>query len=61
MAIDTKRAVEIAASPNMANVTYNGTPIYIEGVNERKGIANIHPLNKPDKAQVVPLNELIES
>ena len=39
--MDTKRAKEIASSPIMANVTYNGTPIYIESVNENKGTAKV--------------------
>lgn len=61
MALDTKRAVEIAASPDMVNVTYNNQPIYIKSVNESRQIANIHPLNRPNEAQVVPLDKLTES
>lgn len=58
--MDKKRAKEIASSPIMANVTYNGTPIYIESVNDNKETANIHLLNKPNNIQEVPLNSLLE-
>jgi len=44
----------------MANVTYNGTSIYIENVNAGKNTANIHPLNKPENRQEVSLTNLIE-
>lgn len=58
--MDKKRAKEIAASPIMINVTYNGTPIYIEGVDDTKGTANIHPINQPNNSQEVPLTNLQE-
>jgi small acid-soluble spore protein H (minor) len=58
--MDKKRAKEIASSPVMANVTYNGTPIYIESVNNNKETANIHPLDKPNNIQEVPLDSLLE-
>jgi small acid-soluble spore protein H (minor) len=55
-----KRAKEIASSPVMANVTYNGTPIYIENVNENNSSASVHPLNQPGNRQEVPLTSLSE-
>lgn len=58
--MDKKRAKEIAASPVMANVRYNGTPIYIEAVNDNKDTANVHPLDKPNNIQEVPLSSLTE-
>lgn len=58
--MDQKRARDIASSPTMINVTYNGTPIYIESVNENNGTANIHNLNQPNNKQVVPLTNLKE-
>lgn len=58
--MDKKRAKEIASSPVMANVTHNGTPIYIESVNDNQETANIHPLDKPNNIQEVPLNSLLE-
>ena len=58
--MDEQRAKEISASPVMANVTYNETPIYIQGVNEQKGTAKIFPLNQPEKEQEVSLTSLKE-
>lgn len=58
--MDKGRAKEIVSSPVMANVTYNGTPIYIESVNDNKGTAKIHPLNEPKNAQEVSLTNLME-
>jgi len=58
--VDKRRASDIASSPVMASVTYNGTPVYIENVNEKSGTANIHPLNQPKNSQEVPLTSLVE-
>ncbi|MGI6684517.1 MAG: small acid-soluble spore protein H [Bacillota bacterium] len=58
--MDIKRAKKIAASPVMANVTYNGNRIYIENVDETRGTASIHPLNQPENRQEVPVNNLLE-
>jgi small acid-soluble spore protein H (minor) len=58
--MDKIRAKEIATSPIMVNVTYNGIPIYIESVNENSWSAKIHPLNQPSNKQEVSLTNLIE-
>lgn len=58
--LDSIRAKEILNTTNMVNVTYNGTPIYIESINDHKGTANIHPLDQTKNIQVVPLTDLIE-
>lgn len=58
--MDKRRAQDIASSPVMVNVTYNGTPIYIENVNEDSETASIHYLNKRDNRKEVPLANLIE-
>lgn len=58
--MDKRRAKEIASSPIMVNVTYNGTPIYIESVNDNKETANIHPLNQPNNSQEVSITNLLE-
>jgi small acid-soluble spore protein H (minor) len=58
--MDKTRAQEIAASPVMADVTYNGTRIYIEAVNATKNTASIHPLNERNNSQEVSLTSLIE-
>ena len=54
--MDINRANEIASSPDMASVTYNGTPIYIESVNLDKGMSYVYPLNQPDKIQEVSVD-----
>ncbi|MBM7644196.1 small acid-soluble spore protein H (minor) [Scopulibacillus daqui] len=58
--MNKQRAKEIAASPVMANVTYNGQSIYIQDVDEKNETARIYPLDEPENEQVVSLNELKE-
>lgn len=58
--MDKRRAKEIASSPVMINVTCNGTPVYIESIDENSGTANIHPINQPGNRQEVALTSLIE-
>lgn len=58
--MNTQRAQEIAASPVMANVTYNGVPIYIQNVDENNETARIYPLSEPQNEQEIPLSNLIE-
>jgi small acid-soluble spore protein H (minor) len=58
--MNTQRAKEIAASPVMANVTYNGIPIYIEQVDEENGTATIYPLDEPKNKQKVSVSSLKE-
>ncbi len=58
--MNKQRAQEIASSPIMANVIYNGTPVYIQNVDENRETARIYPLDQPEKEQEVSVNELIE-
>ncbi|MFY0544048.1 small acid-soluble spore protein H [Brevibacillus sp. H7] len=58
--MNARRAQEIAASPVMANVTYDGVPIYIQHVDEKKETARIYPLDQPENEQEVPLYSLKE-
>jgi len=58
--MNKKRAKEIVSSPIMANVTYNGTPIYIKNVDDNQETANIHPLDQPKNTQEVSLTNLLE-
>ncbi|MFD0771719.1 small acid-soluble spore protein H [Bacillus sp. CGMCC 1.60114] len=58
--MNKQRAQEIAASPVMANVTYNGVQIYIQNVNENNETARIYPLNQRNNEQEVPVSSLIE-
>ena len=55
-----RRAKQIASSPIMANVTYEGTPVYIERVNDIAGTAYVHSLNMPEVHMEVFINDLTE-
>lgn len=59
--MNAQRAQEIAASPVMANVTYDGVPIYIQRVNDQNETARISPLNQPENEQEVPVSNLLEN
>jgi len=59
--MDAQRAQEIANSPSMINVTYNGSPVYIEHVDREKQIATVHPINNPNNKQSVPVTNLLEN
>ncbi|MRG86326.1 H-type small acid-soluble spore protein [Salinibacillus xinjiangensis] len=58
--MDTQRAQQIIDSPDQINVSYNGTPIYIEKVLEDANMARIYPLDSPDREEDVPLERLVE-
>ncbi|QED47777.1 small acid-soluble spore protein H [Cytobacillus dafuensis] len=58
--MNSQRAQEIAASPVMANVTYNGVPIYIQKVDDNNETARIYPLDEPNHEQEVSLSLLKE-
>lgn len=58
--MNIQRAQEIAASPVMANVTYNGSQIYIQRVDVHTEMARIYPLSRPENEQEVPVHALIE-
>ena len=58
--MDAKRAQEISSSQNMTNVTYNGESVYIEHVDQDKGLATIHPVNNPTSKQSVSVDSLQE-
>ncbi len=59
--MDKNRAKEIAASPEMMNVSYDGRSIYIEDINPTKDAASIHFLDQPGNSREVPLTQLVES
>lgn len=58
--MDTRRAEEIVSSPVMVDVTYNGSKVYMEQVNDKRNSCVVHYLDKPDKKLSVPLSNLIE-
>ncbi len=58
--MDQQRGSEIAASHTMANVTYNGIPIYIDRINQDMQTAAIHYLNNPNQRYEVFTKHLVE-
>jgi len=58
--MNKQRAKEIAESPVMARVTFNGVPIYIQHVDEEKETARIFPLDRPEQEMEVPVRSLVE-
>lgn len=56
-----QRAEEIAHSPEMHHVTYNGTPIYIQHVDMHSQTAHVFQLDNHDEEFDVQVNDLIES
>lgn len=58
--MDKKRASEIAHLPEMAHVTYNEEPVYIENVNPNKDMCSIHTLSHPANSQEVHVTQLVE-
>nr|WP_263323584.1 H-type small acid-soluble spore protein [Neobacillus sp. Marseille-Q6967] len=58
--MDAQRAQDISDSSTMANVTFNGVPVYIEHVDRKQGMATIHPLMQPSLKQSVPVDNLKE-
>jgi small acid-soluble spore protein H (minor) len=58
--VNVQRAAEIAASPVMANVTFDGDRVYIQHVDEATATARIYPLDQPEREQSVPVSQLNE-
>ncbi|HEX7057580.1 MAG TPA: small acid-soluble spore protein H [Bacilli bacterium] len=58
--MNVQRAKEIAASPDMKHVTYNGEAIYIQHVDEQNETARIYSLNDRQHEQVVSVDSLQE-
>lgn len=54
------RALEIMASPIMADVNYNGIAVYLEDVDVHNRTATIHLIENPDIKEQVPLDVLRE-
>jgi small acid-soluble spore protein H (minor) len=53
------RAIEISVSPAMENVTFQGTPVYIQHVYENDTV-RVYPLDNREQEQIVPLESLVE-
>lgn len=54
------RAKEIAESAEMITVTYEGTPVIIQHVDETTKMARIYTKSEPDMERDVPVLNLIE-
>jgi small acid-soluble spore protein H (minor) len=54
------RAKEILESLDVINVTYEGTPVIIQNVDEKTKMARIYSRTNPDNEQDVPVLNLIE-
>ncbi|MBV7505154.1 H-type small acid-soluble spore protein [Bacillus sp. sid0103] len=54
------RAKEIVESAEMIYVTYEGTPVIIQHVDEATQVARIYSRNDPDNERDVPVLQLIE-
>ena len=54
------RAKEIVESTDMIHVTYEGTPVIIQHVNEAAKMARIYSKTNPEEERDVPVLNLIE-
>jgi small acid-soluble spore protein H (minor) len=59
--MDRRRATEIASSPDMIDVTYDGELIYIENINTVRDTASVHYLSQPGNSREVELTQLVEA
>jgi len=55
-----QRVQEILASPDIIEVSYHGTPVWIETVNPEEKTARIKADALPHKEKTVPVDELQE-
>lgn len=60
VSMNTNRANEIASSPEMKHVTYQGVPVYIQNVDEQSETARVFPLDNPENEMDVQVNQLNE-
>lgn len=58
--MNKQRAQEIAESPEMEHVTYNGQQVYIQHVNEKSDTARVYLLDDPANEFEVQLTNLFE-
>jgi len=59
--LDAIRAIEIISDPNLIDVVYNESHIYIQNVNKQNGTASIYHLENPENKQEVSLSDLVEN
>ncbi|MGO4888389.1 H-type small acid-soluble spore protein [Anaerobacillus sp. MEB173] len=58
--MDIMRAQQIIESPEEIIVRYNGTPVWIQNVDDKSETARVYTREKPDDEMTVPIHELVE-
>jgi len=58
--MNVQRAKEIASSPDVKEVKYNGERVYIQDVDEQNETARIYVLEQPENMQEVQVDNLTE-
>lgn len=58
--MNIQRAREIAESGELAKVSFNGIPVYIQHVDDDGDTVRIYPLNDPQNEQNVSVQQLQE-
>lgn len=58
--VNVGRAKEILESAEIHNVTYEGSPVIIQHVDEKTKVARIYSKANPEEEQDVPVLNLIE-
>lgn len=58
--MEKERAKEILDSPDMIRVTYKGTPVFIETVDQNAEKAYVFPMEEPDNRFTVEIKSLQE-
>jgi small acid-soluble spore protein H (minor) len=58
--MNVTRAQEIVRSADKITVTYQGEPVWIDGVDEKSAMARVHPENNPSDSKTVAVADLVE-
>jgi small acid-soluble spore protein H (minor) len=59
--MNVSRAQQIIESEKEIEVLHNGTPVWLQSVNENKHTARAYTKDQPDNEMDIPVNELQES
>jgi small acid-soluble spore protein H (minor) len=59
--MNVSRAQQIIESEKEIEVLHNGTPVWLQSVNENNHTARAYSKNQPDNEMDIPVNELQES
>jgi small acid-soluble spore protein H (minor) len=58
--MNVTRAKEIVQSADKITVTYQGEPVWIDGVDEQTATARVHAENNPTDSKTVAVDQLVE-